>query len=166
MANECGYSNSKNYLQHLDAADYCDHVTKEDLSKAVGYIYERDSFGYVFMEIVCEECRAKRQEQADDAMVCCHDCKKEHPRKVTTAWKWYDFYAPQGDEPYEICEDCWKEPKHQTRLANDKANYDAEFGTTDDEDFDDDVDDEEDDGDMEEPFHDDGDADGVRDPNY
>ena len=45
-------------------------------------------------------------------------------------WRWYDFYAPQGDEPLEICKCCWEAPKHQERMLRDRQNEDAEYNET------------------------------------
>jgi hypothetical protein len=45
---------------------------------------------------------------------------------MITEWRWYDFYAAQGDEPYYICSLCWELPKHQTRMSNDRYNRQQE----------------------------------------
>jgi len=42
-------------------------------------------------------------------------------------WKWYDFYAAQGDEPLRICYACQKLAKHKTRVRRDREDYNAEF---------------------------------------
>ena len=128
MANQCGFKMTTDFSSIMEGTDFCEHCTAEDLSKAVGFFYEKDSFGYVFTEIACKECEDKGKEEEDNKMVCCDDCKGTFLRKETTEWRWYDFYAAQGDEPCIICDECWNKPAHQSRMARDKADYDAEFG--------------------------------------
>lgn len=142
MSNQTGWRITKNIRQEvIDGADYCDHVTADDLSKAVGYSYESDSFGLVAALICCEPCRERFQAAEAEVPTTCHDCGQKHPRKEVTAWKWYDFYAPQGDEPIEVCNGCWTLEKHQQRLARDVEDYNNEHGIDDaDEDDDDDID--------------------------
>jgi hypothetical protein len=41
-------------------------------------------------------------------------------------WKWYDFYAPSGEEPYQICRGCWDKPKHQQRMKEDERDAQEE----------------------------------------
>lgn len=49
-------------------------------------------------------------------------------RKDGAEWRWYDFYAPQGDEAPFICFACRALPKHLARVARDDADRRAEFG--------------------------------------
>ena len=58
----------------------------------------------------------------------CDDCKQARARKDTIEWRWYDFYAPQGDEPLVICTECQSKPKHVKRVAKDEADYRYEMG--------------------------------------
>lgn len=129
MANQTGYKATTSFSEDvLCGTDFCSHCSADDLTKAVGYFYEKDSFGFVFAEIVCEGCRDEGLKNEGEEKVCCHDCKGAFPKKETCEWRWYDFYAPQGDEPLVICNNCWGAPKHQARVAKDNADYTAEFG--------------------------------------
>ena len=97
----------------------CEHVEK-DISLAAYWSAENDSLGretYVY----CKECWEKAQQEEDEEEECCFDCGKMFPRKDTIAYKWYGFYAPQGDEPLIICKDCKVLPKHLSRLARDRS---------------------------------------------
>lgn len=133
MANTTGYTPGTTFSDEvLKGADFCKHVSLKKLNKGVGFFFERDSFGYVFVEIVCEKCRDQGLEEIANSRVLCGDCGMEHPRKETKQWRWYDFYAPQGDEPRIICNTCWELPKHVNRMANDKLDYEHEFGCDDD----------------------------------
>lgn len=147
MANTTGFTATTTFSDEvLSGADFCNHVSRKKLNKGVGFFYERDSFGYVFAEIVCEGCRDKGMREIAESIEVCADCGQEHPRKNTRQWRWYDFYEPQGDEPRIICNGCWELPKHVERMARDKADREFEFGGHDDEaylytDMDDDEDD-------------------------
>lgn len=64
-----------------------------------------------------------------DYDICgCYDCKQPKFKYQVTEWKWYDFYAPQGDEPLVICDTCWDAPKHKERRRKDQADYNREMG--------------------------------------
>lgn len=104
----------------------CEHVEK-DSSKLYMISAENDPWGREDYGI-CEECANKLKETEDNEQVCCSDCKKMFPRKETITWKWYDFYAAQGDVPLTICNTCRTAEKHQTRVANDRADYMHEMG--------------------------------------
>jgi hypothetical protein len=64
----------------------------------------------------------------DYAIVRCGDCGKDKFKYLTTEWRWFDFYAPQGDEPLVICDCCRKLPKHCERVRKDTADYNHEMG--------------------------------------
>lgn len=68
-----------------------------------------------------------------DVVGCC-DCKKSKFKYLTREWRWYDFYAPQGDEPMTICNECWTKPRHQERLARDRQELSEEMGWNNDDD--------------------------------
>lgn len=136
MANQTGYRATKTFT-YLEESDYCDHCSATDLSKAVGYFYENDSCGPVFRHIVCEECRAVCQKAEDEQPVMCHDCKLTVLVKDTINWRWYDFYAAQGDEPLVICKDCQGKETHIKRVARDREDYLHEFPEHDHDDQDD-----------------------------
>lgn len=136
MANQTGFSTTTKFSDEVrDGADLCDHVTAEDLSNAVGYFYERDSFGLVGAYICCQACTDAGKNAEAEELVCCDDCKLSFPRKQTIAWKWYDFYAAQGDEPTIVCDTCQDADKHKARVAQDQRNYNEEFGDNGVDDF-------------------------------
>lgn len=110
-----------------EADDVCEHLKVGDTCHCIG---EQDSFGPVSRFYECADCRKKSRESADEVMEFCHDCGTEHPRKDMRQWRWFDFYAPQGDEPLEICNCCWEAPKHQERMLRDRQNKDAEYNET------------------------------------
>ena len=138
MANETGYRPTRHFTD-LDESDYCDHCSKEDLSKAVGFFFERDSCGYVFKYVVCEPCKVACKEAEGKQPVVCHDCGQTVERKDSIEWRWYDFYAPQGDEPLVICNTCKDAEKHKQRVAKDDADYRSEFPNQFADDDDDDI---------------------------
>lgn len=138
MANQSGFRYTANYSSVIEGADLCEHATEKGLDQAVGYFYESDSFGYVAVFICCETCREASQQQEDAELVCCADCKKEVPQGQTIAWKWYDFYAAQGDEPIIVCKECRVADTHRARVAKDDAEYAEEMGHGDDDQDDDD----------------------------
>lgn len=108
-----------------DYADACEHV-EADPTKAVHLFKEDDSFGPVGRYYTCEACREKTQKENDDADVTCDDCKGEFKKGETSEWRWYDFYAAQGDEPYVLCESCRKADKHKERVRKDRATREEE----------------------------------------
>lgn len=71
----------------------------------------------------------------DYEIVRCNDCKQDKFKYLTGEWRWYDFYAPQGDEALIICDCCWKLTRHQRRLAEDRAAFNAEMGIDDQDDY-------------------------------
>jgi hypothetical protein len=60
----------------------------------------------------------------------CGDCLKDVPAREGDTWRWYDFYAAQGDEELFLCIPCWQAPRHQQRLAADRAAEKEEFCST------------------------------------
>ena len=117
----------KKLTQHdLSLADeVCEHVKVGD---TVHFIGEQDSFGPVTRYYSCTNCKSEAERQRDAELVVCDDCGKDVPRGETIEWKWYDFYAPQGDEPLMVCSECRTKPEHLNRVARDKAEYEREFG--------------------------------------
>lgn len=102
--------------------EVCDHV-REDYTKLYIISTEMDSFGPVCEFGMCKECHDKmKQEEADEEVVC-HDCHQKVKKSDTISWRWYDFYAPQGDEPLTICKECTAKPKHVNRVKKDHAEY-------------------------------------------
>ena len=108
-------------------ADRWEHV-QADPSTAYCTLGENDSFGPVDRYVVCRACAKSAREQEAAEQVRCRDCGGRHARRDGIAWRWYDFYAEQGDEPLQICNGCATQPKHQARVARDRAAYEAEMG--------------------------------------
>ena len=113
--------------------DLCEHV-EADKTVARYWVAENDSFGIVGRCVMCTECWQKMKEAEAKEMCYCQDCKQEKPRSEVSEWRWYDFYAAQGDEPRMVCKACWVLPAHQRRMAQDKRDRDEEMGYADDED--------------------------------
>ena len=103
----------------------CEHVEK-DSSCLYRVDYENDSFGREGY-CLCEACAEAATEREDNELHTCVDCKSEVPLKDGVMWKWYDFYAAQGDEPLFVCNTCRTKEKHLARRAKDRADYEAEF---------------------------------------
>lgn len=146
-------NSSLEYKQKMvDQDGGCEHAEVD--ASVVAYVrYEKDSFGPVSSYACCEECDKKADEEEGNELHTCHDCNQDKPRKDGIEWKWYDFYAPQGDEPLFICNCCQKEPKHLQRVETDRRNYEEEFGKDEDNGNDDNgrFDDEEREDDWNEP---------------
>ncbi len=113
--------------QRVSSADeVCEHLHIGDTAHVVG---EQDSFGPVTRFYYCSECYEVARQREGEELEYCHDCGCEKPRSEVLAWRWYDFYAPQGDEPIMVCSDCRKKPKHLRRVAKDRADREWEFGS-------------------------------------
>ena len=110
-----------------DADGVCEHVKVGDYCHESG---EQDSFGPVARFYECDACYEAAAKAAGEEEVVCHDCRKVVLRKQIREWKPFDFYAPQGDTPLEICDCCWKAQRHQDRMLHDRQNEDAEYGET------------------------------------
>ena len=107
-----------------DRSDRCDHVQAGTEGYAV--FCEDDTFGPVMRNVVCKPCYDEAQEELHYEP--CYDCKERKKHKEILQWKWYDYYAPQGDEPLYICTACWMLPKHEARMAADREEEDDEMG--------------------------------------
>lgn len=137
MANTTGFRATQTF-HYKEEADYCDHCSMEDLSKAVGYYYEEDSCGPVFIHIVCAECRTKIDETAGEQDTTCHDCLQTVKVKDTIEWRGYDFDPRDGDEPCIVCSCCKEQPRHLKRVENFNAQLEEDrrelYGDDDDDD--------------------------------
>lgn len=111
----------------LDQDGGCEHVEK-DINLAYALRAERDSFGPVSTWLCCKACEEAAEEAEGEVEEVCADCGKTHKAKDGIAWKWYDFYAAQGDEPLQICNECRKAEKHLERVRRDREDYEAEMG--------------------------------------
>ena len=127
----------KKELLKDDIHEWCEHV-EEDNSLLHSISRENDSFGHEAYGM-CEKCSDRMDEEIDNEEVFCIDCKGTFKRKDTFEWKWYDFYAAQGDEPDVICKDCRNKPKHLQRVRNDREDYNWEMGIEDNGYDDDDI---------------------------
>lgn len=104
----------------------CEHV-EADPSVAYYYGAENDSFGTVGSHVNCKDCYEKAQAAEDEELVTCADCGNVVKSGDTISWRWYDFYAPQGDEPLIICNSCRTKEKHIQRVRKDRADLDEEM---------------------------------------
>ena len=104
----------------------CEHV-EADPGKLYVVHYENDSFGREGY-CLCEECDTEREEDEGNQLYTCTDCKVKFPLKDMLVWKWYDFFAVQGDEPLHLCKSCYAAPKHQERIRKDQEDRDWELG--------------------------------------
>lgn len=105
----------------------CEHAEK-DINLAQVIRREMDSFGPVSSYVCCKACDDKAQEEEDNEECVCKDCGLSKKKKEGAEWRWYDFYAPQGDVAPFICNECRKLPKHLDRVARDDADRRAELG--------------------------------------
>lgn len=103
----------------------CEHV-EADASVATNVRREMDSFGTVGSYVCCEECNKKAEEADGEQEEICHDCQKVVKMKDAIEWKWWDFHAPQGDEPVIVCNDCRSKPTHIERVRRDRADLEEE----------------------------------------
>jgi hypothetical protein len=118
MANICevkkGTAAVARYINH-PCCEKCEHVEAGELAVAV--FTETDTFGPVDWCAVCQACLDASEEEL--SLDQCHDCHEKVPNKDMLQWRWYDFYAPQGDEPLYICRSCWGKTPHQSRMEQD-----------------------------------------------
>jgi hypothetical protein len=105
----------------------CEHVEK-DINLAAVLRREMDSFGPVSSYVCCQACDTKALEEEDNEECVCRDCGMTVKKKDGIEWRWYDFYAPQGDEALFICNACKVLPKHQNRVARDDQDRRDEDG--------------------------------------
>lgn len=106
--------------------DHCEHLKVGEV--APWMVGENDSFGPVSRYGLCNECYEKHKAAEEEELEFCHDCGQEKPMKQMTAWRPYDFYAPQGDEPLMICDSCCKAETHRERVRIDREDYEREMG--------------------------------------
>ena len=111
----------------------CPHAEK-DLNLAQVLRSEKDTWGPVATFVCCLECDQKASEDEQKEKVICHDCNGTFEKKDTVQWKWYDFYAPQGDQPITVCRACRAKEKHQERVQRDREDCEAEMGYRDNND--------------------------------
>jgi hypothetical protein len=115
---------AKKELAEQDSA--CEHVEK-DIDLAYGNHRENDSFGTVGSYVCCKACHEKIMTEKGEEKCSCSDCKQVVKRSEGFRWRWYDFYAPQGDVALFICDACKDKPTHVARVQRDDADRDSEF---------------------------------------
>lgn len=103
----------------------CEHVSA-DHTKLFIVSYENDSFGREGY-CLCEECYNKGIQVEDEEKHTCSDCRSTVAKKDGVVWKWYDFYAAQGDRPLFICNNCRTQEKHINRVEKDRRDYQEEM---------------------------------------
>lgn len=106
----------------------CEHV-EADMSKCSVVVTEMDSFGKVGEVALCADCMKKCDEEEGKEEVYCGDCKQTVLKSASREWRWYDFYAPQGDEPLIICKECLIKPKHIMRVKQDAFDREEEMSS-------------------------------------
>lgn len=82
---------------------------------------------YGVLEPYCQSCVQKENEEYENELVFCGDCKTLKPRKEVRSWRWFDFYAAQGDEPMLVCTSCWGAHRHQRRMEQDAIDREREM---------------------------------------
>lgn len=101
-----------------DRSDRCEHVEADHNTAYIVYC-EDDSFGPLVRNVVCKSCYDK--DQAKPAWPGCQFCDEHRTNAEVSQWKWHDFYAPQGDEPYYVCDTCRNEnEKFRTMVERDR----------------------------------------------
>jgi hypothetical protein len=113
--------------EYADQDSVCEHV-EGDINLAHAVRREMDSLGSVGTYVCCKACDEQVDEEAGNEQCVCRDCKQPTKLKDGFNWRWYDFYAPQGDEPVFICNGCRDKPTHQARVRQDNDDRYAEFG--------------------------------------
>lgn len=108
----------------------CEHVG-DNPSLLYKITYENDPWGREGY-CLCQACSEQADAVEDEEEVICYDCQQTFKKKDTIEWRWYDFYAPQGDEPLTICQSCKKAEKHQARVKQDREDYEEEMKRYDD----------------------------------
>lgn len=117
----------------IDQADgVCEHIKVGDRVHVAG---EQDSFGPVTRFYECSACFQASQAAAGAELERCDDCGEQYPHRELEAWKPYDYYPQQGDEPTMVCPKCQLLPKHQARVERDRRDYYAEFGGSEEDDY-------------------------------
>jgi len=117
-------------------SDLCEHVER-DRTLAYTVYREDDSFGPVGRYVACKKCADKADEEEAASIYRCDDCGRDVQRRAGRMWRWYDFYAPQGDEPLFICNQCESGPVHTARKRRDREEEQREYPQDfpDDDDF-------------------------------
>lgn len=125
MANVISTSVITAALLAHECTEFCDHV---QVNKSLAYVSlnEDDGFGPLSRYVVCKPCYEKAQQEYAEQSTYCDDCKQYKKNSQMRQWRWFDFYAAQGDEPVDICKECWELPKHEKRMSNDRAERQAD----------------------------------------
>ncbi len=113
------------YWRQHECGELCPHV--ENGEKGYVVYCETDSFGPLIRYVACKACYDESEEEWKNETFVCRDCKETKKNSLRVEWTWYDFYAPQGDEPYVLCRPCTALPRHRSRVASDNEDYKEEF---------------------------------------
>lgn len=120
--------NTQEYKQaRLNEDGGCDHV-QQDINLAHAIHREMDSFGTVGSWVCCQPCHQAAADAEGEESRVCTDCSNVVKKKDGFLWRWYDFYAAQGDVPVFICNGCEGKDKHLNRVRRDNEDRQAEFG--------------------------------------
>lgn len=117
-------ADKQKYFNSTDFGGSCDHCAA-DHALAHVVSYENDSFGRESY-IMCARCYNEAVKYEQSREVVCHDCHRTVLRGDCISWRWYDFYAAQGDEPLIVCKTCSVGQKHKDRVANDERERRAD----------------------------------------
>ena len=109
-----------------DRSDLCEHV-EVNRTQAYAVLCEDDCSGLVVRYVVCVSCYAAHEQEEGSRIRRCCDCHKDVQQKEGGEWRWYDFYAAQGDEPMFLCDVCRRLPRHLERRRRDLEDYQEEM---------------------------------------
>lgn len=104
---------------------HCEHLEEGDVAYRVSY--ENDGLGEPESYAMCKACSDAANKAEDEIEDYCHDCGGLHKMGDMIEWKWYDFHAPQGDEPLLICKSCKGKEKHRARVEKNREDYEKEM---------------------------------------
>lgn len=116
---------TKPISEQREEDDVCEHVLSGE-AKAVKLYREMDSFGPVGGFVYCQACVDEMVAREEEEKVICYDCKESVKAKRSISWTPYDFYAPQGDTPINICYSCCDKATHIQRVERDMEMAEAE----------------------------------------
>lgn len=103
----------------------CKHLKEGDIAHRVSY--ENDGLGEPESYAMCKVCSDESLLEQNDVEERCRDCGELHKTGDMIKWRPYDFYAPQGDEPLLICNECCGKEKHRCRVEKDRGDFEDEI---------------------------------------
>lgn len=105
-----------------EGADLCAHC-ETDKSLVSHFVREADSWGTVALYLMCTVCKEIDDREGTEM---CDDCLETVPNKEVSYYRCYGFSPSEGDRELNVCDACWKLPKHQSRLAEDRRARDLD----------------------------------------